>query len=67
MVGKLKNESFLRNFGEVEPNDLTNLLNDESEADDSNTTIIKISNYHDLEDILNNQTLIKNDQFKMLF
>ena len=66
MEGKLKNEAFLRNFGGVEANDLTNILNSETETDDSTTTIIKISNYHDLDDILNKPIFTKKNQFKIL-
>ena len=66
MVGKLKNENFLRNFGGLESNDLSNILNSESEFDDSTSTIINISNYHDLEDILNNQIFWKRNQFKII-
>ena len=66
MESKLKNEAFLRNFGGVEANDLTNILNSETETDDSTTTIIKISNYHDLDDILNKPIFTKKNQFKIL-
>ena len=59
MAGKSKNENFLRGFGGVEPNDLTNILNSESEIDDNSTTIINVSNYHDIDDFLNNQLFRK--------
>ena len=42
MVGKLKNENFLRNFGGMEANDLTNILNWEAEAEENTSTIIKV-------------------------
>ena len=66
MAGKSKNENFLRGFGGVEPNDLTNILNSESEIDDNSTTIINVSNYHDIDDILNNNIFQKQNQFKIL-
>ena len=59
MEGKLKNETFLRNFGGVESNDLTKILNCETEIDDSTTTFIQVSNYHDLEDIINKPIFLK--------
>ena len=66
MAGKSKNENFLRGFGGVEPNDLTNILNSESEIDDNSTTIINVSNYHDIDDFLDNQLFRKKNQFKIL-
>ena len=48
MAGKQKNEKFLRNFGGLEINDLTKMLNYDSEIDESTATIIKMSNYHDI-------------------
>ena len=66
MEGKTKNEQFLRNFGGLAANDLTNILNCDSEIDDSASTIIKASNYHDIEDILNQEILLKPNQFKVL-
>ena len=64
MAGKSKNENFLKNYGGLERNDLTNILNCDTEIDDNSATIINISNYHDIEDIQNkpifkNQTLFK--------
>ena len=52
MVGNLKNEEFLRNYGGVETIDLTKLLNCDTEIDENAATLIKISNYHDIDDIL---------------
>ena len=66
MTGKLKNEQFLRNYGGVEINDLTNILNCESEIDDNTFTIIQVSNYHDLDDLLNKQIFLKKNQFKKI-
>ena len=66
MEGKLKNETFLRNFGGVESNDLTKILNCETEIDDSTTTFIQVSNYHDLEDIINKPIFLKKNQFKII-
>ena len=66
MAGKSKNENFLRGFGGIEPNDLTNILNSESEIDDNSTTIINVSNYHDIDDFLDNQLFRKKNQFKIL-
>ena len=34
--------------------------------DDNTSTIIQVSNYHDLDDILNKQILLKNNQFKII-
>ena len=66
MAGKTKNEKFLKNFGGVAKNDLTNILNCDAEIDENAATIIKISNYHDLDDILNKQVFIQKNQFKVL-
>ena len=57
MAGRSKSEQFLCNFGGLEANDLTKILNNDSEIDENAATLINISNYHDLEDILNNQIL----------
>ena len=66
MAGKYKNEEFLRNFGGLEVNDITNIINCESEIGDNTATVIKVSNYHDMEDILNSKTLQSKTQFKIL-
>ena len=66
MAGNKTNEDFLRNFGGFEANDLTNLLNCDTDFDEDSATIIKVSNYHDLEDIINKQIFKKTDQFKVL-
>ena len=66
MTGRQKNEQFLHGFGGQEANDLTNLLNFESEFEENAGTIINVSNYHDLEDLLNKTIFTKNDQFKMI-
>ena len=66
MAGKQKNEKFLRNFGGLEINDLTKMLNYDSEIDESAATIIKMSNYHDIEDFQNKIVFTKNDHFKVL-
>ena len=66
MAGKLKNEQFLRNYGGMEANDLTNLLNCDTEIEENSSTVIKISNYHDLDDILSKQIFAKKDQFKVI-
>ena len=65
MAGKQKNEKFLRSYGGLEVNDLTKLLNHDSEIDDDAATIIKMSNYHDLDDILNKIVFTKMNQFKV--
>ena len=66
MKGKTKNEQFLRNFGGLAANDLTNILNCDSEIDDNASTVIKVSNYHNIEDILNQEILHKPNLFKVL-
>ena len=66
MAGTLKNEDFLRRFGGVEANDLTKILNSDSDIDDNAATIIKMSNYHDIDDILDNPTFSDKNQFKIL-
>ena len=53
MASQLKNEKFLHNYGGLEANDLTNLLNCDSETDENAATVIKVSNYHDIDDLLN--------------
>ena len=65
MAGKQKNEKFLRSYGGLEVNDLTKLLNHDSQIDDDAATIIKMSNYHDLDDILNKIVFTKMNQFKV--
>ena len=66
MAGKQKNEKFLRNYGGLERNDLTNLLNNDSEYEENAATIIKMSNYHDIDDFLNKPIFRNKDQFKVL-
>ena len=66
MAGRTKNENFLRSFGGVDANDLTNLLNCETEIDENTASIIKISNYHDLDDFLEMPIFTKKNQFKVL-
>ena len=50
----------------MEANDLTNILNCEAEAEENTSTIIKVSNYHDLEDLLNKPIFLKTNQFKII-
>ena len=66
MAGKSKNEKFLRNFGGIEVNDLTNILNLDSEIDDNASTVIQMSNYHDVDDILNKAIFKQKNQYKVL-
>ena len=66
MAGSLRNEQFLCNFGGLEANDLTKILNCESDIDDNAATLISVSNYHDLDDIINKPIFSKNTHFKVL-
>ena len=66
MAGISKNRDFLRNYGGLEANDLTKILNCDSETDDNSASIIQMSNYHDIDDLLNKQTLTDNNHFKVL-
>ena len=66
MVGKVKNEEFLRNYGGVRANDLTNLINSETDYDEESATIAKVSNYHDIDDILSKPIFTKTDHFKII-
>ena len=66
MVGKLKNEQFLLYYGGMEMNDLTNLLNCDTDIEENAATVINVSNYHDLDDILNKQIFTKKDHFKVI-
>ena len=66
MVGKTKNEKFLRNYGGMEVNDLTKILNFDSEIDDNAATVIQLSNYHDLDDVLEKPIFTQKNQYKVL-
>ena len=61
-----KNEDFLRNYGGVRVNDLTNLLNSETDYDEEAANIIKVSNYHDIDDILSKPIFTNTNQFKVI-
>ena len=50
MEGNVKNEDFLHNYGGVEVNDLTRLINNETEYDDESANMIKVSNYYNIDD-----------------
>ena len=62
----MKNEQFLLNYGGMETNDLTNLLNCDTDIEENAATVINVSNYHDLDDILNKQIFTKKDHFKVI-
>ena len=47
------NSSILQDYGGVDSNDLRNILNAESDYENQSLTIIKASNYHDVNDIIN--------------
>ena len=66
MAGRLRNEQFLCNFGGLENNDLTQILNCDSDIDENAATIINVSNYHDLDDLLNKAIFKKSNHFKVL-
>ena len=62
----MKNEDFLRNYGGVRANDLTNLLNSKTDHDDESANIIKVSNYHDIDDILRKPIFTNSNLFKII-
>ena len=47
------NSSILQDYGGVDSNDLRNILNAESDYENQSLTIIKASNYHDVNHIIN--------------
>ena len=61
-----KNEEFLSNFGGVGSNDLTSILNCNLEENENSPTILRMSNYHDLDDLYSAQQLAKTNQFKVI-
>ena len=62
----MRNEQFLCNYGGLESNDLTKILNSDSDIDENAATIINVSNYHDIDDLLNKPIFSKNNHFKIL-
>ena len=66
MAGNQKNEEFLGNFGGITSNDLTQILNCDTETDDQTPTILNNSNYHDIKDILETPIFSDKSQFKVL-
>ena len=66
MADSLRNEQFLCNFGGLEANDMTKILNCESDIDDNAATLINVSNYHEFDDIINKPIFSKNTHFKVL-
>ena len=62
----MRNEQFLCNYGGLESNDLTKILNSDSDIDENAATIINVSNYHDIDDLLNKPILREQYQTGML-
>ena len=53
-------------MGGVEANDVTKILNCDSEIDENAAAIIRVSNYHDIEDFFDKPIFTKKNQFKVL-